>query len=173
MFTLGRQREKEHAARYVRTEADQLVVERVVDAAHDLMEGIASAEVVAVVFTEAFITGGGGAWEQTGAWLRKLAGVHPLLDQVWMQLAPHKAVRIRFRVAAFLNDMPDAVRLQLAATFLGDSSAKVRAKTAGEISMRPTPELQPLLQNRLNQEKDTEVINALQQALAAYSTGSA
>ena len=173
MFTLGREREKEHAAKYVRTEADRLVVERVVDAAHDLIEGIASAETVAVVLAEAFISGGGGAWEQTGTWLRKLARAHPLLDQIWMQLAPHKSVRIRFRVAAFLNEMPDGVRLQLAATFLGDASAKVRAKTAGEISMRPTPNLQPLLQSRLNQESDPDVINALRNALAAYSTGSA
>lgn len=173
MFTLGRQREKEHAARYVRTEADRLVVERVVDAAHDLMEGMASAEAVAVILAEALVTGGGGAWEQTGTWLRKLARAHPLFDQVWMQLAPHKSARIRLRVAAFLNEIPDAVRLQLAATFLEDSSAKVRAKAAGEISMRPTPELLPLLQSRLNQESDTDVISALRHALAAYPTGSA
>src|SRR6478752_8570468 len=154
MFTLGRQREKQHAASYVCNEADTLVVGRVIDAAHDLIEGVASAEAVAPVFAEAFVDGGSGAWEQTGSWMRKLAQEHPSLTRLWSQLAPHKSARIRFRVAAFLNDMPDDIRQQLAATFLADPSTKVRSKTAGEISMRPTPDVLPLLQNRLAQEGD-------------------
>src|SRR5262245_56141158 len=100
----GSRREKEHAARYLHNQADTLVVGRVIDAAHDLLEGVTSADAVAPVFAEAFATGGGGAWEQTGSWMRKLARAHPSLHQLWLQLAPHKSARIRFRVAAFLND---------------------------------------------------------------------
>jgi hypothetical protein len=173
MFTIGRQREKEHAASYVRAEADRLVVERVVDGAHDLIEGVASPDTVAPILAEAFVTGGSGAWEQTGSWLRKLTTEHPSLVQVWLQLAPHKSARIRFRVAAFLNDMPDDIRRQLAETFLADPSAKVRSKTAGEISMRPTPDVLPLLQSRATQETDADVVRSIEYALAAYSTTAA
>jgi hypothetical protein len=170
MFTLGRQREKQHAAGYVRNEADTLVVGRVVDAAHDLIEGAASADAVAPVFADAFVDGGSGAWEQTGSWMRKLAREHPSLHQLWLQLASHKSARIRFRVAAFLNDVPDDIRPQLAATFLADPSAKVRSKAAGEIYMRPTPDMLPLLQSRLAQETDPEVINAIHDALSVFPT---
>jgi hypothetical protein len=173
MFTIGREREKEHAARYLHNQADTLVVGRVIDAAHDLIEGVASADAVAPVLAEAFVTGGGGAWEQTGSWMCKLAREHPSLHQLWLQLAPHKSARIRFRVAAFLNDAPDDIRQQLAATFLADRSAKVRSKTAGEISMRPTPDVLPLLQSRAEQETDSDVVRSIQYALAAYSTTAA
>ncbi len=173
MFTIGRQREKQHAASYVRTEADKVVVERVIDAAHDVIEGIASPDAVAPVLAEAFVTGGSGAWEQTGLWLRKLAGKHPSLAQLWLQFAPHKSARIRFRVAAHLNEMPDDMRRQLVATFLTDPSAKVRSKTAGEISMRPTADVLPILQRRVTQETDPEVVRSIQYALAAYSTTAA
>ena len=170
MFTLGRQREKQHATRYSRSEADTLIIGRVIDAAHDLIEGIASPDAVTPILSEAFLTGGSGAWEQTGSWLHKLAREHPSLAQLWLQLAPHKSARIRFRVAAFLNDMPDDIRLQLISTFLADPSAKVRSKTAGEISMHPTPDMLPLLQSRLTQEADPDVVSSIQYALAAYST---
>jgi hypothetical protein len=173
MFTLGREREKEHAARYLHKQADALVVGQVIDAAHDLIEGLASADAVAPIIAEAFVTGGEGAWEQTGSWIRKLAGTHPSLHQLWLQLAPHKSARIRFRVVAFLNDMPDEIRQRLAAVFLADRSANVRSKTAGEISMRPTPDLLPLLQSRLSQETDPEVVRSIQYALSAYSTTAA
>jgi hypothetical protein len=173
MFTLGRQREKQHAASYVRSDADTLVIGRVIDATHDVIEGSASADAVAQVFAEAFLTGGSGVWEQTGSWLCKLAGEHPSLARLWLQLAPHKSARIRFRVAAFLNDMPDDIRQQLAATFLADPSAKVRSKTAGEISTRPTADVLPLLQSRITQETDSEVLRAIQYALTAYATTAA
>jgi hypothetical protein len=170
MFTIGREREKENAARYLHNQADALVVGRVIDAVHDLIEGVASADTVGPVFAEAFVSGGGGAWEQTGSWMRKLAREHPSLHQLWLQLAQHKSARIRFRVAAFLNDMPDEIRQRLTATFLADRSANVRSKTAGEISMRPTSDLLPLLQSRLAQETDPEIVRAIQYALSAYST---
>jgi hypothetical protein len=69
--------------------------------------------------------------------------------------------------------MPDDIRLQLTSTFLADPSAKVRSKTAGEISMHPTPDVLPHLQSRVAQETDPEVIRAIQYALAAYSTTAA
>jgi hypothetical protein len=173
MFTIGRVREKQHAASYVGTEADKLVIERVVDAAHDLIEGVVSSDAVAQVLAEALVAGGSGAWEQTGSWLRKLAKDYPSLVQLWRQLALHKSARIRFRAAAFLNDMPDEIRQELAAQLLTDPSAKVRSKIAGEISMRPTTDMWPLLQNRAAQEKDSGVITAIQYAVAAYSTTTA
>lgn len=173
MFTIGRQREKQHAASFVRAEADRLVVERVVDAAHDLIEGIASPDKVAPILAEAFVTGGSGAWEHTGSWMCKLAREHPSLHRLWLRLAPHKSARIRFRVAAFLNDVPDDIRQQLVAIFLADPSAKVRSKTAGEISMRPTPDVLPLLQSRVAQETDSDVVRSIQYALATYSTTAA
>jgi hypothetical protein len=173
MFTIGRQREKQHAMRYLHNKAETVLVERVIDAAHDLIEGVASADAVASVFAEALVTGGGGVWEQTGSWICKLAREHPSLHQVWLLLAPHKSARIRFRVAAFLNDMPDDIRLQLAAAFLTDLSAKVRSKAAGEIYMRPTSDMLPLLKDRLELEADSHVVNAIQDALSVFPTSAA
>ncbi len=69
--------------------------------------------------------------------------------------------------------MPDEIRRELAATFLADPSAKVRSKTAGEISMQPTPDMLPLLQSRAAQETDSDVVRSIQHALAAYSTTAA
>ncbi len=168
MFTLGREREKQVAANYIRNEADTLVIGQVIDATHDLMEGVTSADAVTSIFSEAFIAGGSGAWEQTGSWLSKLAREHNSLARLWLQLALHKSARIRFRVAAFLNEMPDDIRQQLVVTFLTDSSANVRSKTAGEISMRPTPDMLPLLRTRLVQEADPQVVSAIKDALSVF-----
>jgi hypothetical protein len=90
------------------------------------------------------------------------------LLQLWRQLAVHKSAQIRFRVAAFLNEMPDDIRQQLTTSFLADPSAKVRSKTAGEISMRPTPEMLPLLRARLVLETAPQVIDALNYALSVF-----
>lgn len=168
MFTIGRHREKQHAASYLENKADTIVVDRVIDAAHDLIEGLADANTVAPALAEAFLIGGGGAWEQTGSWICKLARKHHSLHQLWLQLATHKSAKIRFRVAAFLNEMPDDIRLQLTAKFLTDPSAKVRSKAAGEIYMRPTPDMLPLLQDRLSQEADAQVSYAIKDALSAF-----
>lgn len=147
-------------------------MDRVIDAALDLIEGATSPDAVAPLFAEASVIGGGGAWEQTGSWICKLAHEHSSLHQIWLKLAQHKSARIRFRVAAFLNGMPDEIRQQLAATFLSDPSAKVRSKTAGEISMRPTSDMLPLLQNRLTREADAKIVTSIQHALSAYTKAS-
>jgi len=168
MFTIGRQREKQHAAKFARNDADKLLVERVIDAAHDLMEGIASPDTIAPVLAEAFVIGGSGAWEQVGSWLHQLAHEHPALSKIWVQLAPHRSAKIRFRVSACLNEMPADIRLQLASIFLSDPSPRVRSKTAGEIYMRPTPDMLPLLQNRLAQESDGQVVSSIRLALSVY-----
>jgi hypothetical protein len=165
MFTLGRQREKQHAASFIRNEEDRLIAERVIDAVHDIAEGVASVDVVAPILADAFVTGGSGVWEQTGSWLRKLTKTHPSLAEVWPQLAIHKSSRIRFRVAAFVNDVPPSVRRQLVTQFLADPSAKVRSKVAGEICMNPTPDMLPLLNDRVVQERDAEVLGAIREAI--------
>jgi hypothetical protein len=106
MFTLGRQREKEHATRNLRSDADKQLIEQVVDAVHDVLEKVKGPENVEPVLAEALVEGGSGAWEQTGSWMCQLAREHPSLTRLWLQLALHKSARIRFRVAAFLNDLP-------------------------------------------------------------------
>jgi len=124
MFALGRQREKQHATRNLRSEADKQIIERVVDAVHDVLDGVAAPDAVGPILADAFVTGGSGAWERTGSWMCQLTGEHPSLAGLWLQLAPHKSARIRFRVAAFLNDMPDDIRMQLTSIYLADPSAK-------------------------------------------------
>jgi hypothetical protein len=169
MFTLGRQREKEHATRNLRSDADKQLIERVVDAIHDVLERVAAPDSAEPVLAEAFVVGGSGAWEQTGSWICQLAREHPSLNRLWLQLAPHKSARIRFRVAALLNDMPADTRLNLMSTFLADTSAKVRSKAAGEVYMHPTADMWPLLQSRLAIETDPQVISSIQSALTACS----
>ena len=47
MFTLGRQREKEHSYQYLKSKDEAWRIDAVIDAVHDLLDGDKSAEAVA------------------------------------------------------------------------------------------------------------------------------
>ncbi len=77
MFTFGRDHEKKCAAQYLRDPSQVEVVEQVVDAVHDLLDGQCDIDEAGKVFSGAFSQGGSGVWEQTASWMSKLASGLP------------------------------------------------------------------------------------------------
>ena len=73
MFTTGRNREKEHARKFLGASADSALLESVIDAVHDLLEGQALSEDIFEIFRRGFIQGRSGTWGSTGSWLKKMA----------------------------------------------------------------------------------------------------
>ncbi len=73
MWTIGREREKAHAAKFVREdeeEEQQLLLFPVIDAVHDLKGGTCQIDDFIVAARKAMIEGGSGAWQNTANWLR-------------------------------------------------------------------------------------------------------
>jgi hypothetical protein len=126
MFTLGRQREKESALYYLRDSQQAPLIEGVVDAVHDLLEGRTTPDALRPVLSRAFVEGGTGVWEQTGSWLRKLIGEQPTLASLWSELASHIELKVRFRTACFINEMPPTLAREIGARLSLDRSKKVR-----------------------------------------------
>ena len=170
IFTLGREREKLHAAGYVRSETDRRCVEDMIDVVHNVLEGLMAVNDAGPTLVHQFISGGNGVWEQTGSWIRKLTSRHPELSRLWPEMAEHKSSKIRFRVAAFVNDIPAEVRQQLISRFLADPAVTVRAKVVGEVCICPTREVLPELQLQLSQEADASTLQALHDAIHAISS---
>ena len=133
MWTIGREREKEHAARNVR--ADQLAaIHAVIDAAFDLHEGRIEADEARDTFIAAFVDGGAGVWEQTESWLRRLATRHPGLSDIWVELSRHKAWKVRWRVSCVLDSIPPAVASEIGERLCVDRSKKVREYALDRLS---------------------------------------
>lgn len=167
MFTFGREKEKKHALTYVRSPDDAILIERLIDIVHDLLEDSGSFDSLSPILTETFVKGGTGVWEQTGSWICKLSPGSAMVAGLWLQLSSHGSAKVRLRVAAFLNQMPEETRKVLIQAFLSDKSAKVRSKTAGEISMKPRRDMMPLIIAGLAVEDDQAVRSSLEDALQA------
>lgn len=60
MFTFGRQREKECALHYLKDPMQAHLIEAVVDAVHDLLEGRMTLDAIRPVLSRAFVEGGTG-----------------------------------------------------------------------------------------------------------------
>jgi hypothetical protein len=165
MFTLGRQREKEHSHQYLKSQDEAWRIDAVIDAVHDLLDGTSSVEAVTSAFVEAFTNGGSGAWEQAGSWLGKVSQSHSFLAELWRQFSRHPSARVRFRAAAFLNEMPDAIFAESFPALLTDASARVRSKTASDQFGSKDPKVHAILTARLPVEKDETVREAITFAL--------
>jgi len=120
MFTFGREHEHECAARYVRNPAQLGLVTALIDAVHDLLEAKTSDERVRSAVRAAFVEGGSGVWEQAGSWLRKLCKDYPGFSALWQEFASHSRAGIRFRAAAFLDEMPGAIAENVQSRLAGD-----------------------------------------------------
>ena len=133
MFTFGRQREKECAAYYL-CNPDQLsLIEGVVDAVHDVIEGKGELDDFRTAFERAFVDGGSGVWEQTATWMTRLSLEHRELLKEWRRLSTHTKAEVRFRVACCINDMPLEIAVELAEVFSNDRSRKVRKMSAARM----------------------------------------
>lgn len=143
MFTFGREREKECAAHYLRSPAQLVLIQDVVDAVHDVLEGNCAIDDVRTVFATAFCGGGSGVWEQTASWLTKLSGENPDLLAEWCVYAANPKAAVRFRVACCLTDMPVSLATDIGNTLVADRSKKVREMAAArleEIAGKPSDE---------------------------------
>lgn len=164
MWTIGREREKEHARKLLGS-SDPSTLEAVIDVVHDLLEsGVVTDQTIAA-FRSGFINGASGTWESTGSWLRKTAREFPALSDLWLEFAAHHSATKRFRAAAFLADMPEDVAKTLLPRLLSDSSAKVRAKVASDQHDTKREWITPLLLERRSIETETTVLESIDFAL--------
>jgi hypothetical protein len=165
MFTIGREREKAHSCRFLKSQDEAWRIEGVIDAVHDLLDEAKQPEAVAPVFVDAFTNGGAGVWEQTGSWLRKVSRDHPMLGELWREFCRHRSAKVRFRAAAFLADMPDTVFAECFPALLGDPNARVRSKAASDRYQSKDPKIRDILRARFAIETDDNVKAAITFAL--------
>jgi hypothetical protein len=167
MWTLGRDREKEQARKFLGPSKDSSLIEAVIDVVHDLIEAKVEAEAVRAIFRRSFVEGCSGVWESTGSWLLKVGREFPDFFGLWDEFAAHSSAATRFRVAAFVGNLPeDAVRKLLPA-LLADPSTKVRRKLGGDQHDAKWEWVYPLLVERRAIEGDPSVIEALDFAIEA------
>jgi hypothetical protein len=126
MFTFGRQREKECALHYLKDPQQAHLMEAVVDAVHDLLEGRMAPDAIRPVLSRAFIEGGTGVWEQTGSWLGKLIRDQPTLESLWSEFSSHPELMVRLRAACFINEMSPILARDIVSRLRLDRSKKVR-----------------------------------------------
>lgn len=138
MWTIGREREKAHAAKFVRKEDQQQLLFPVIDAVHDLKEGTGQIGDFIVAARRAMIEGGSGAWQNTANWLRQVGREHPAAYALWGELARHESWRIRWKVACCLYlDIPELQSDDLFALLRADRSKKVRDYAVDRFENRP------------------------------------
>jgi hypothetical protein len=135
IFTFGRQREKECSIDYLHDQAQAPLIHGVVDAVHDLLEGTITEDALRPVLFHAFCEGGGGVWEQTAGWLRKLASDFPSLQSLWLEFAAHPQWKVRLRTAGCLDDMPESLAIQVGNRLKSDRSMKVRSMAEGNLEL--------------------------------------
>ena len=169
MWTIGREREKDHARKFLGT-SDPSALEAVIDAVHDLMEAGVVTDQTITAFRRGFLDGGSGTWESTGSWLRKAAREYPGLSGLWIEFASHKSATKRFRVAAFVRDMPEDIARTLLPQFLADTSAKVRSKVAADQHDTKCDWVVPLLRERRAVESEAVVLDSIDFALDSITS---
>ena len=140
MFTFGREHEKKCALRYLRDERQVALIEGVIDAVHDVLDGTRAIGDFRNSFSKAFSEGGSGVWEQAASWMTKLAREHTELLSEWRSLASHKNSTVRFRVACCLDSMPHGFAMEIGEQLVADRGRKVREMAAArleEIAVEP------------------------------------
>jgi len=157
MFTIGREREKEHAKQFIRDPSNYQAINAVIDAVHDCLDGADDSSQVREAFRHAFVESGSGVWEQAGGWLRKLTKERPEFSDLWEEFAESSKASTRFRVAACLHDMPAEVGVRLLDRFSRDPSPKIRIKVAGDLWVQPRDGAIEILQDWLERESDAEI----------------
>ena len=167
MWTLGRDREKEHARKFLGLSKDASLLEAVIDTVHDRFEGPADPTAARAIFRRSFVEGAGGTWESTGSWLRKASHEFPDLTSLWDELLTHTSAVTRFRAAAFAGELPEDVARKHLPALLADPSAKIRRKVAGDQHDTRWEWVLPLLAERRAIETDAKVIECLDFAIEA------
>lgn len=127
MFTFGRDHEIKHAISFVGNEEKAELLTQVINAVHDILEEKISIEDAKAIFVTAFSEGKSGVWESTGKWIRKLGGEYCEILNLWVLLASNNKAVVRYRVACFLDEMPETLAHKLGNTLAADKSKKVQS----------------------------------------------
>jgi HEAT repeat protein len=133
MLTFGREHEKVCSVQRVKGEGNILLVGKLIDAIHDLLEHQITSVELHAVMAEALQVGGSGVWEQAANWLRRLGKEYPELLSLWLDLSNHSSANVRFRAACCLPDMTPEMAKQVFSTLLLDSAKKVREMAIGKM----------------------------------------
>lgn len=165
MFTIGREREKEHAKQFISDASNYPAINAVIDAVHDCLDRTDDSIRVREAFCHAFLESGSGVWEQTGSWLRKLTKERPEYSDLWEEFAESPKVSARLRVAACLHDMPAEVGLLFLDRFSRDPSKKVRIKVAGDLWVQPRDGTGGILKDWLEREPDAAIREEIRLAI--------
>ncbi|MCF7223413.1 hypothetical protein [Marilutibacter chinensis] len=108
----------------------------VIDAVHDLIDGVGSEERLASSIRDAFVLGGSGVWENAGKWLRKSSTDYPVVLGLWSEFASHGHAEVRFRTACFLDEMPQDTYRLISSALLVDRSTRVARMAAARVAER-------------------------------------
>lgn len=140
-WTIGREREKLHAAKFVRKAEEQAILFPVIDAVEDLKEGIGTIQQFMSAARTAMITGGFGAWTGTSNWISKVAKDAPEVSALWDELSNHTEWKVRWRVACELYSfgIGEEQSNRLFAKLRNDKSKKVRDYANSRYEYRPNP----------------------------------
>lgn len=125
MFTFGRDHEKRTALSRFKDPDQALQLLAVIDAVHDLIEGVGSQEALQQAAYVAFAEGRGGVWEGTEYWLRKAAREYPGLLALWPRFAADARWQVRFRCACVLDSLPGDLFRTLSPALAADANRKV------------------------------------------------
>ena len=140
VWTIGREREKLHAAKFVRKPEEQAILFPVIDAVEDLKEGTGTVEQFMFAARTAMIEGGFGAWTNASLWISKVAKDAPEASILWDELSDHSEWKVRWRVACELYyGISEEQSNRLYAKLRNDKSKKVRDYAISRYEHRPNP----------------------------------
>jgi hypothetical protein len=140
-WTIGSEREKMHAAKFVKKADQQAILFPVIDAIHDLKDGATDISRFIDVARSAMIEGGYGVWTNTSNWISKVVLEIPAVAAIWDELAVHPDWKVRWRVACGLYyfGISETQSDRLFSILRNDKSKKVREYAESRYEYRPNP----------------------------------
>jgi hypothetical protein len=140
VWTIGREREKQHACRYVKAQSQRDLLFPVIDAVHDLNEGFGTLEDFAVTAISALEKGGSTTWNSVDKWIHDVSRLHPQALEIWNTLSDHSKWSVRRSVAGLLYwYIPTSQSDKLFAKLRHDQSSAVRALAVDRYENRAGP----------------------------------
>ncbi|QNO27064.1 hypothetical protein EEB18_020495 [Sphingopyxis sp. OPL5] len=140
-WTIGKEREKAHAAKFIPQEDQQDLIFPVIDAALDINDGHGNEGMFRELARTAFVSGKSAVWQAAANWLRKVGGLKPTVLDLWDELGAHSDWTIRWRVACVLYaDIPEPKSDLVFGVLRHDKSAKVRRYAVDRYENRPGPD---------------------------------
>ncbi|WP_073974359.1 hypothetical protein [Erythrobacter donghaensis] len=127
IWTIGREREKAHAIKFIRNVNEHPLIFDVIDAVEDIKAGDGDLQLFMNAAIHAFVNGGRAVWGQAANWVRKMGKHHPQVHVIWDELAKWPISEVRWRVACVLyHDIPERQSHYLFDRLRSDKSKRVR-----------------------------------------------